>query len=111
MDIAAVSFGAGMVEKTISENRFFKSCEHSFSLERKDALKFVESIRDLEKAIGKNRRIIPSEIRSKRLITRRSPYFIKPIDSGDRLTIKHFEFKRPGFGISENQVNDLLGKK
>ena len=30
MDIAAISLGANMIEKTITEDRTIRSCEHSF---------------------------------------------------------------------------------
>lgn len=111
MDIAAVSLGAGMIEKTITEDRYYLSCEHSFSLEKEDAIEFVNSIRELEIAMGKNRRVLPKEVREKRVKTRRSPYLKSNLSKGDVLEEKHFEFKRPGFGLTEDQVNGFVGKK
>ncbi|MDA9262627.1 N-acetylneuraminate synthase family protein [bacterium] len=111
MDIAAISFGAGMIEKTITEDRYYRSCEHSFSLEKDDAIKFVNSIRDLEKAIGNKRRVTPADVRVKRLSTRRSAYLIKDIKKGEKLENTHYEFKRPGFGLLEDQIKPFEGNE
>jgi N,N'-diacetyllegionaminate synthase len=110
MDIAAVSLGAGMIEKTITENRFTKSCEHSFSLEMEDSVKFVQSIRQLEVALGSSRRVFPKEVKSGRSKTRRSPYSLKKINKGDKLRVQDFEFKRPGFGLSHDEFKFFIGK-
>ena len=110
MDIAAVSIGAGMIEKTITEDRYTKSCEHSFSIEQNEAVKFVKSIRQLETALGSSRRVIPSEEKIKRNKTRRSPYAIKDLNKGHIIKSEDFEFKRPGFGINLAQFEFALGK-
>ena len=110
MDIAAVSLGAGMIEKTITENRFTKSCEHSFSLELDDSIRFIESIRQLEIALGNNRRVIPRDIKKGRNKTRRSPYSLKELSKGDKINFRDFEFKRPGYGLSFDEFEFLVGK-
>ena len=65
MDIAAISLGANMIEKAITEDRTIRSCEHSFSLEEHQINDFIVSIRNLETALGVNRRIIPSFVQDK----------------------------------------------
>ena len=110
MDIAAVALGADMVEKTLTLDRTIKSCEHSFSLEEKDAIKFVKSIRDLGKALGNSRRTIPSDIKQKRKATRRSPYALKDMRAGEKIEFNSFEFKRPGFGITSEEFEFFIDK-
>lgn len=111
MDIAAIALGADMVEKTITLDRTIKSCEHSFSLEPDDTKRFVKSIRELETALGSTRRVIPSHIKKKRKITRRSPYALKDLKAGEIIKVEHFEFKRPGFGITSEEFEFFIGKK
>ena len=111
MDIAAVAIGADMIEKTITLDRTTRSCEHSFSLELESAKKFVKSIRDLEKALGSKRRVLPKIAREKRKGTRRSAHSINEITAGDTITKKDFEFKRPGSGISSEEFKLVIGKK
>lgn len=111
MDIAAVSIGAGMIEKTITEDRFYISCEHSFSLEEEDAFKFVKSIRELEIALGNNRRTIPKSLKLSRKNGRRSAYLKKSLYKGDKITLNNIEFKRPGLGLSPSELKYFLNKK
>jgi sialic acid synthase SpsE len=111
MDIAAVSLGAGMVEKTITLDRYTKSCEHSFSLEGNNINKFISSIKELETSLGMMRRILPKEVRANRIKTRRSPYALKDLSVGDVINLNDFEFKRPGFGITYDQFMSLVGTK
>jgi len=108
MDIAAISLGAGMIEKTITLNRFEKSCEHSYSLEGNEIKEFINVIRSLEIAFGQERRTIPKEIREKRKNTRRSPYALRDIKKGEKILREDFEFKRPGKGLSEEEFIVLL---
>ena len=108
MDIAAISLGAGMVEKTITLDRFTKSCEHSYSLEGDSIKEFVTAIRNIQVAFGEERRILPKELRIKRKNTRRSPYALRNISKGELISRKDFEFKRPGNGLSEEEFTLLL---
>ena len=48
MDIAAISLGADLVEKTITLDRTSRSVEHIMSLEPAEMKSFVRQIRDLE---------------------------------------------------------------
>ena len=52
MDVAAVTLGANLVEKTISEDRTTRGVEHIFSIEPRDMKKFVETVRGIEIALG-----------------------------------------------------------
>ena len=110
MDIAAISLGAGMIEKTITLDRFTKSCEHSYSLEENETNIFISSMRDVQIALGKSRRILPKEVRKKRNNTRRSPYALRNISKGEKILRSDFEFRRPGKGISDTEFSLLLNK-
>ena len=58
MDIASIVLGANLIEKTITLDRTIRSVEHLFSLEPSDMNVFIKRIRDVEIAMGNNRRII-----------------------------------------------------
>ena len=109
MDVAAISLGAGMVEKTITLDRFIKSCEHSYSLEGNELFEFTRVIRDVEIAFGDKRRMLPTVKRLSRKNTRRSPYAIRNLKKGELIQTVDFEFKRPGTGLSEEEFEGLLG--
>jgi len=110
MDIAAVAIGTDMIEKTITLDRTIKSCEHSFSLEEKDAIEFVAGIREIETALGSGRRTIPSDVREKRKSLRRSPYAMVDLAEGAIITSEQFEFKRPGNGFTSIEFDAIIGK-
>ncbi|ETR66509.1 MAG: N-acetylneuraminic acid synthase [Candidatus Magnetoglobus multicellularis str. Araruama] len=99
-DIAAVSLGANLIEKTITEDRTTRSVEHIFSLEPKSMKLFVQSIRNLEIALGNNRRKLHQDEIQHRKSYRRSAFLKTSVKKGQTLKEAHIEFRRPGFGIS-----------
>jgi N,N'-diacetyllegionaminate synthase len=108
MDVAAVALGANLVEKTITEDRTTRSVEHIFSLEPDEMSLFVRRIRDLEKALGSNRRILQNAEREKRMAVRRSVYLCEYAKVGMSLRDAKVDFRRPGFGVSPDLYESLL---
>ena len=111
MDIAAVAMGANLVEKTITKDRTTRSIEHIFSLEPDDMTAFVKTIRDVETAIGRPRRLMHPEEIAKRMNIRRSTYLAADAKAGDRLSDAKVEFRRPGFGIGPDQYETFADRK
>lgn len=111
MDVAAISLGANLVEKTITHDRTTKSVEHIMSLEPHEMKKFVSTIRDVERAMGSSRRIMTDEEKEKRLNVRRSLILDGDVVSGQKLGDVAVKFKRPGFGISPDMYEHLLDRE
>jgi len=111
MDIAAVSLGASMVEKTITLDRTIRSPEHIMSLEPDEAADFVRRIRDLEKALGNSRRLLTTEEKEKRMIARRSLFAAVDLQAGQILLQKMVKYSRPGDGIAADQDKLVLGRR
>jgi sialic acid synthase SpsE len=109
MDIAAVSLGADIIEKTITLDRAQKSCEHMMSLEPQEMGRFVQIIRDLETAFGNPRRIMTDEEIKKRDSVRRSAHLTRDIKEGHRLEPDDIEFRRPGYGIKPDEYRYYIG--
>lgn len=110
MDIAAVALGANMVEKTITLDRMTPSVEHIFSIEPPDMKQFVRSIRNLETALGRNRRIIGPEERSKGEGVRRSLILKQSVSKGACFNASHIGYARPGTGLSPELAADIIGR-
>ncbi len=108
MDVAAVSLGANLVEKTITLDRMTPSVEHIMSLEPADMSAFVKIMRDLEVAMGDTRRILHAPERQKRDAIRRSIFLAGPAKKGQKLSDVEVEFRRPGYGIGPEQYEGLL---
>lgn len=99
MDVAAVALGANLVEKTITLDRTIRSPEHIFSLEPQDATAFVQTIRDVELALGApRRRLSPSEIEKRKAI-RRSAFLKVAKRAGEPIATTDIEYRRPGTGL------------
>lgn len=110
MDIAAIALGANLVEKTITLDRTTRSCEHIFSIEPHEARRFVESIRNLEIALGASRRTIPILEKEKRKSIRRSMFAKSDLTAGTKVKFSDVEFRRPGTGIMADESQYVLGK-
>lgn len=111
MDIAAVALGANVLEKTITLDRTTASVEHIFSLEPEDMTRFVRKIRDVEIALGSNRRVLGAAEQNKALSVRRSLVAGRVLKAGERITSQNTDFARPGFGIRPDTFNLVEGRE
>ena len=108
MDIAAVAMGANLLEKTITLDRTTRSVEHIMSIEPTEMAQFVQTIVDLERALGIPRRILHEAERNRRLGARRSVFLDAPVKSGQRLHDVKVLFRRPGSGLGPDQYEAWL---
>ena len=108
MDVAAVALGANLVEKTITLDKATPSVEHIMSLEPDEMATFVETIRDVETALGSSRRVMSDEEKNKRLNVRRSTFLAADVEAGTLLKDAKVKFKRPGYGIAPDYYETLL---
>ena len=109
MNIAAVCMGANMIEKTITLDRTTPSVEHMFSLEENEAASFVREIREVEQAIRDTERKLNPDLK-KRYATRRSIFSKSHIQKGTKITEEHIEYRRPGFGLGPERLDDICFK-
>lgn len=111
MDIAAVSVGANMVEKTITEDRMTRSVEHVMSLEPQDMRRFVRVIRDVEVALGKSRRVLSEPEKARRDAVRRSIYAAHNLPVGHIIMENDIDYRRPGTGIPPDKLSSVLSRE
>ena len=111
MDIAAVALGADLVEKTITLDKTIRSCEHMFSLEEEEAIRFIKTIRELEIALGSYRRKLSKKARLSKLKGRRSAFLVRDMKSGEEIRREDIEFRRPGNGIPPDMETCLIGRR
>lgn len=111
MDIAAVALGANLVEKTVTEDRMTRSVEHVMSIEPHEMKRFVQTLREVEIAMGSGRRILHPEEESKRTAIRRSAFLRQAAKTGQMLSVCDIEFRRPGFGIPPDRFEEVVGAK
>ena len=107
MDVAALAIGANMVEKTITFDRTTRSVEHLMSLEPDEMIRFVQTVRDVECAMGNTRRLMSDAEKKNRLVGRRSTILDQDVEVGELLGDVKVTFKRPGYGIGPDDYEKL----
>lgn len=109
--IAAVALGATVIEKHFTLDKSMEGPDHKASLEPKELKKMVESIRNIEKALGDGIKI-PSSSETKNInIARKSIVAVKNIKKGEFFTEDNLDIKRPGDGLSPMRWDELIGRK
>lgn len=108
--VAAVALGATIIEKHFTLNRNMEGPDHQASLEPLELKKMVQSVRNIEKAMGTGIKE-PSKSEIKNIdIARKSIVAREAINKGDMLTEKNLAVKRPGTGLSPMMWFDVIGK-
>ena len=107
--IAAVSLGAKIVEKHFTLDKNLEGPDHKASLEPSELLKMVNSIRNIETALGDgSKRPTKSELENINII-RRSIVSRSIIKKGEILTEDKLIVKRPGNGINPMKWDQIIG--
>lgn len=108
--VAAVAMGALVIEKHFTLDRAMDGPDHLASLEPGKLKEMVDSIRNIEKALGIPEKI-PTESETKNIvIARRSIHILSDLPKGHIITEKDLIMKRPGDGISPMDIKDVLNK-
>lgn len=108
--IAAVALGATVIEKHFTLDRNMEGPDHKASLEPDELKHMVNSIRNIEIALGNGIKQ-PAESEKKNIeIARKSIVAKNKIKSGDIFTEENITVKRPGNGISPMKWFDVIGK-
>ena len=107
--VAAVAFGACIVEKHFTLSRSIPGPDSTFSLEPNEFKEMVGAIRITEKALGKVKyEIMKNEVASR--VFRRSLFVVKDIELDECFTSENIRSIRPGFGIHPRYLNKILGR-
>jgi len=110
VSVAAVALGATVIEKHFTLDRTLSGPDHKASLEPYELKAMVQSIRNIEKALGDGiKRASPSETKNK-LIARKSLVAATSITNGEFFTKDNLAVKRPGNGISPMRWDEVLGR-
>src|SRR5690606_28386148 len=107
--IAAVALGATIIEKHFTLNRMMEGPDHKASLEPNELKSMIQSIRNIENAMGDGRKVpSKSEVKNKPNV-RKSIIASKYIKKGEILTSENLTIKRPGTGVSPMKWDEILG--
>ncbi len=108
--IASVALGAAIVEKHFTLSRDIPSLDAAFSMEPEEFREMVDSIRTVEKSLG---RITyePTEREESSRVFRRSLFVVRDMKEGEPFTAANVRAIRPGAGLPPKFLNDVLGRR
>lgn len=109
--VAAVAMGASVIEKHFTIDKNMEGPDHKASLEPNELKQMVQSIRNVEVALGNGIKQ-PSEAEKKNIeISRKSIVAACDIKKGEVFTDVNLTAKRPGNGVSPMVWDKVLGEK
>ena len=110
LDIASVALGACYVEKRLTLDRSQASFHAHESLEPDELKAWVETMRHVERSLGRAE-ILPSDVDLQgKLKYYRSICTLVPVKKGERFTEQNLGAKRPGTGIPTERFEEFLGR-
>lgn len=108
--IAAVALGATMVEKHFIMDRAIGGPDAAFSMQQDEFAAMVQSIRNVEKALGEvDYPTDPTKIKGREFS--RSLYVAEDMKAGDIITEQNVRSVRPGYGLAPKFLPEIFGKR
>jgi N,N'-diacetyllegionaminate synthase len=111
VSIAATALGAVCIEKHFTLNRNMKGPDHKASLEPNELNSMVKSIRNIEIALGSEKKKPTKSEKPNIKIVRKSLVAAQDIKRGEFFSEQNLTAKRPGNGKSPFLFKKLVGKK
>jgi len=109
--LASLSLGVKVIEKHITLKYNIKNAQDWRVSCGPDNLKaFISQAREIEKALGVEKKIISKDEEKSLSWARKSIVASQNISRGQLLKLSDIKFKRPGTGLAPDQKNNILGK-
>jgi pseudaminic acid synthase len=108
--ITSVALGSSIIEKHFTLDRFGGGPDDSFSLEPSELAALCSGVRTAWEALGKIDYGRKSSEQGN-VQFRRSLYFVKDLQAGDRVTPDAIRSVRPGFGLPPKYFEQIIGRR
>lgn len=108
--VASVSLGAYIIEKHFTLKRNDGGPDAGFSLEPHELKELVQSVRTVEKAIGKPH-YGADKIEAENVVFRKSLFVVQDIKTGEMFTPKNVRVIRPGYGLAPKFLKKIISRK
>lgn len=110
VSVAAIAKGANIVEKHFILDRNMGGPDSDFSMEPHEFKQMVDSIRNVEKALGKVSYELTDKVKANREFSR-SLFVVKDIKKGEIITEDNVRSIRPSFGLHPKYLKEIIGKE
>ena len=108
--LAAVSMGAKIIERHFTLDNDADGPDHSSSLEPHDFKQMVRDIRQIEDALGDEKRVFNQGEQVNRIALGKSLVFSRDMDLGEKITQSDLVSKTPAKGVSPLELENFVGK-
>jgi len=108
--VAAVALGAAVIERHITLDKKMNGPDHAVSSELCEFKTMVDSVRNIERALGDGIKRPALGEREIAAVARKSLYAARDLSPGTVLTPEDLVARRPGNGISPSRRGDFIGR-
>ncbi len=108
--LASVVLGGRVIEKHFTLNKKDKGPDHPHSMEPAEFKFMVDSIREVERAMGSTRKEVVEEEGETVFVQRRCLYAKKDLKKGQIITEADLDVLRPALGIPPKFKQSIIGK-
>jgi sialic acid synthase SpsE len=108
---AATALGTALIEKHLTLDKTKMGMDNNMAIEPNEMKALVDNCHNVQLAMGCRERVVREDEYAQRLKMRRSVIALKDLDAGTTLSKDMLGAKRPGDGISPDQIPHLVGKK
>lgn len=109
--VASVARGARIVERHITMDRNALGTDHSSSLDPTEFAEMIRQIREIESALGGDKRVFNQGEQVNRIALAKSLVAAVDVPVGTILDSTHITAKTPARGVSPLKLNDFLGRE
>ena len=109
--VAAVALGAQVIEKHFTLDKNMEGPDHRASLDCNELAAMVKAIRNVEQALGSDKKAVSDSERPNIVVARKSIVAARHIKAGEVFTEENITVKRPGGGLSPMLWDQILGQK
>ena len=99
------------IKKHFTISKKMTGPDHAASLNPKELISMVKSIRATEIILGKSKKFVSKSEKKNILIARKSLFAAKNIKKGEKFSLDNLVCLRPGSGISPMKIDKVLGQK
>ncbi len=110
VSIASVALGARIIEKHFILDKSLGGPDAAFSMEPTEFKQMVDSIRMVEKALGKVSYELSPKVQKSREFSR-SLFVVQDMEQGQIFSRDNIRSIRPGFGLHPQYLPTILGKR
>lgn len=111
VSIAAVAYGARVLERHFTLDRHMEGPDHAASLEPYEFERLVTGVREVERAIGssQHKRVSQGELINRENLAK-SLILTRNLQAGHLLCREDITIKSPGQGLSPQRLEEVLGR-